>query len=70
MPLYGKRSAAPTRDTAEPALPGRWCRPLEGGDRRHEVRLGGGGHIQRGGTSRTQGVLVVDAMPHSIGQIE
>ena len=30
MPLSGKRSAAPTRDTAEPALPGRWCRPLEG----------------------------------------
>ena len=26
----GPRSAAPTRDTAEPALPGRWCRPLEG----------------------------------------
>jgi hypothetical protein len=26
-------------DTVEPALPGHWCRPLEGGWRkRHEVR--------------------------------
>ena len=31
VPFSGKRSAARTRDTAEPALPGRWCRPLEGG---------------------------------------
>ena len=30
QPGRGKRSAAPTRDTAEPAPPGRWCRPLEG----------------------------------------
>ena len=48
MPFSGKRSAAPTRDTAEPALPGRWCRPLEGGDRLHAVSLGGGGHILPG----------------------
>ena len=28
--VRGQRSAAPTKGTAQPALPGRWCRPLEG----------------------------------------
>ncbi|MCX8517618.1 MAG: hypothetical protein ORN29_06090 [Rhodoferax sp.] len=30
------------------SLPGRWCRPLEGGGRRHAVRLGGGENFLRG----------------------
>src|SRR6478735_6561535 len=33
---------APSQNTAEPALPGRWCCPLQGGGRPHEVGKPGG----------------------------
>ena len=71
MPVSGKRSAAPTRDTAEPALPGRWCRPLEGVQTTRQCVWAGVG-TSCGGEHflRTQRVLVVDAVPYGIGQVE
>src|ERR1700757_4879116 len=39
---HSSLGAAPSRNTAEPALPGRWCCPLQGGGRLHEVSQPGG----------------------------
>ena len=59
--LSGSRSAAPTWDTAEPVLPGCWCRRLEG-DRLHVSETGWGwAHFAGGYPPPDQGLVQVAA---------